>query len=109
VHAVDVTRGETVAGGARGNQCPLGVTNSTTDVGPTLALDVPTATQKSLSVQPTFVRGTEILRAGVPFTRGIVATFAVPQLARTSAATANVATSRQRIGTRIGATLMSPR
>jgi hypothetical protein len=64
--AIEVIIGVGALGSARPSQCPREVLNSPTDVGPTLALDVPTATQTLLRVQPTLERGTEMLSAGVP-------------------------------------------
>jgi len=48
----------------------LGVANSATASGLVFTLEVPTAMHASLRVQPTLESGTEILRAGVPVTRG---------------------------------------
>jgi hypothetical protein len=107
VHAVDVTSGDGDGGTVSGNQLPAGVTNSATEVGPVPALDVPTAMHQLLGVQLTLVNGTEILRAGVPLS-GCTASFAVPQLAKTTAPSANVAARRQFVRRRVGDRFINP-
>jgi hypothetical protein len=82
--AVASITGDGDVGSVKLSQRPLGVEYSPTAFGSTLALDVPTATQTSVRVQPTFVNGTEILKAGVPLARGALVGV-VPQLASSSA------------------------
>jgi hypothetical protein len=65
-HATEVNRIDEVEGRVRSSQCPCGVAYSATDVGPAPLLEDPMATQTSLRVQDTLVRGTSKLRAGVP-------------------------------------------
>jgi hypothetical protein len=107
--AVVVNKVEGPDGRVRLNQCPCGVENSATDVGPDPELDVPRATHTSLSVQATLVRGTSNLRAGVPLkyccTGG--ATAVVPQLARTTAPAARIAPMRNPVRTRLPTRFMN--
>jgi hypothetical protein len=98
--------GEGVVGNVRLNHRPAGVEYSPTASGSTLALDVPTATQTSVRVQPTFVKGTEMLKAGVPCASGALVGV-VPQLASTSAPTPNTTTRRHTERTRVAARLMN--
>jgi hypothetical protein len=68
-HVVEVISGDVVEGRARFSHGPFAAVYSPTEVGPAPALEVPTATQTSFSVQPTFESGTEMLSAGLPLKR----------------------------------------
>jgi hypothetical protein len=64
--ATVVNKIEDVEGSVRLSQAPCGVANSATEDGPAPLLEEPMATQTSLRVHDTLVRGTSKLSAGVP-------------------------------------------
>jgi hypothetical protein len=99
--AVVVSSVEAPEGRVRLSHLPFGVENSAIDIGPDPALDVPSATQTSLRVQATLVRGTSKLSAGVPFRCTVGTTAVVPQLARTSAPAARPTPMRNPVRTRL--------
>jgi hypothetical protein len=100
--AVVVRSVEAPEGRARLSHWPCGVENSAIEVGPEPELDVPRATQTSLRVQATLVRGTSKLSAGVPLRcTGGGATAAVPQLARISAPAARPTPMRNPVRRRL--------
>ena len=66
--ATVVNKIDDVEGSARLSQRPWGVANSATEDGPAPLLEEPMATQTSLRVHDTLVRGTAKLSAGVPLT-----------------------------------------
>ena len=91
--AVSITGADDV-GNVRRSHRPLGVEYSPSALGDTPLAEVPTATQTSFRVQPTFDKGTEMLKAGVPCSAGAL-DGELPQLASNNAPTPSAATKRQ--------------